>query len=64
MLDVIETFKQQIEQSKSVDEVRNILDNYYSSVVWSLEKAEYDSYNEEQKKLLSTIVFERFGNVK
>ncbi|MHB1231577.1 MAG: hypothetical protein ACYCZQ_03200 [Burkholderiales bacterium] len=50
-----------IKSAVDVEEVRNIAEGYYGSVIFSLEKKEWDSFTEEQKNQFCEVVLKKFS---
>lgn len=57
--EVIQDCKSEIKACNDVSEVRNVLDGYYSKIVWSVEKDEWEKISEEMKTVFCSIVFKK-----
>lgn len=56
---VIEDCKFSIAACDDASEVRNVLDGYFRTVVWSLEKDEWDNWTDDVKNQFCVLVFNK-----
>lgn len=56
---VVQDCEDSIQACNEAVEVRNVLDGYFSKVQWSVEKDEWDRFDDDQKNQFCVLVFNK-----